>query len=148
MLTACAGPQVGASRGDDLSTSETQFYSFQRNLALPVSTAPGDTLYISDTWGIDVVEILADGRSVAGKPSYIMFDDPNIGPVTVRSGTFVYSINLSHMLFGKLSKPFSYDLVEYKIPENTKVLVIRYRLVPYDSNPDPRVYTLTARRIG
>jgi hypothetical protein len=148
MLTACTATPGGGPSGDDLSTSETQFYSFQRTLPLPVSTTPGDTLYTSEMWGIDIVEILADGRPVAGNPSYIMFDDPNTGPIAVHSGAYLYNINLNHMLFGKLSKPFDYSLVEYSIPKATEVLVIRYRLVPYDGDPDPRVYTLTARRVG
>lgn len=52
------------------------------------------------------------------------------------------------MLFGKLEKPFDFSLVEYSIPDNAEVLQIKYRLVPYDSEPSPRVYTLTARRVG
>lgn len=86
-LAACADTQRGRTSGNDLSTSETQFYSSQRLLPLPVSTKPGDTLYVSEMWGLEIVEILADGRPVVGKPSYIDFDDPNIGPVTVQSGT-------------------------------------------------------------
>lgn len=148
MLTACTGAQNDTSAGDDLFTSETQFYSFQRLLPLPVSTTPGDTLYTSEIWGIDMVEILADGRAITGKTSFILLDDLNIGPLTVQSGTFIYSVNLSQMLFGKFSSPLSYELVEYEIPEDAKILEIRYRLVPHDSDPAPRVYTMKAHRIG
>jgi hypothetical protein len=147
-LAACADTQSGGASGDDLSTSETQFYSFQRLLPLPISTQPGATLYVSEMWGLEIVEILADGRPVVGKPSYIDFDDPNIGPVTVQSGTYIYNIRLGRMLFGKLEKPFDFSLVEYSIPDNAEVLQIKYRLVPYDSDPDPRIYTVTARRVG
>jgi hypothetical protein len=148
LLTACSDTQGGGESGDNLSTSETQFYSFQRLLPLPVSTKPGDALYVSQMWGLEIVEILADGRPVVGKPSYIMIDDPHIGPVTVQSGTYIYNIHLGQLLFGKLEKPFDYSLVEYSIPDNAEVLEIKYRLVPYDGDPAPRVCTLTARRVG
>ena len=148
LLTACSDTQESGATGDDLFTSQTEFYSFQPLVPLPVSTKPGDTLYVNATWGLEIVEILADGIAVAGERSYALFDDPGIGPVTVQSGTYIYNIHRGQMFFGKLSKPFDYTLFEYSLPEDVAELVIRYRLVPHDSNPEPRVYTMTARRAG
>jgi len=148
LLTACAAPQGGNATSDDLSTSETLFYFSHSMLPLPVSVNPGDQLYVSEIWGIEIVEILVDGQPVSGKPSYVLLDDPNIRPITVQSGTYIYNVGLSHMLFGKFSQPLDYDLVEYRIPNDAKELEIRYRLVPYDSDPDPHIYTLKARRVG
>jgi len=145
LLTACAAPQRSDAPGDDLSTSETELHTFQRIVPLPVSTTPGDTLYADPIWGIEIVEIFADGRPVAGKPSYRLLDDPNTRPVTVHSSTYIYNLVLSQMLFGKLM-PLDYDLVEYDIPDDAAPLVIRYRLVRYNSVPDQRVYTLEASR--
>lgn len=145
LLTACAASPRGDARDDDLSTSETELHTFQRIVPLPVSTTPGDTLYADPIWGIEIVEIFADGRPVAGKPSYVLLDDPNTRPVTVHSSTYIYNLVLSQMLFGKLM-PLDYDLVEYDIPDDAASLVIRYRLVRYNSVPDQRVYTLKASR--
>lgn len=152
LLAGCAGPQDGGASDDSLSTSETQFYSFQRVLPLPVSTKPGDTLYVSEIWGIQILEIVADGFPVVGIPYPALLDDPNIGPVTVQSGTFIYTISLDHLIFGKWSKLY-YSLVEYSIPEDVKSLKIIYRLVPHESppdesTPDPHIYILSANRIG
>lgn len=151
-LTACQSTQDGHASGYDLSTSETQFYSSQRLLPLPVATKPGETLHVSEIWGIQILEILADGFPVVGETYYGLLDDPNIGPVTVQSDAFIYTIYFDQLLFGKWSK-YSYSLVEYSIPEDVKSLEIIYRLVPYqdppeDSKPDPHIYILKARRIG
>lgn len=145
LLAACADASRGGAQNDDISTSEMTFAFSYSDLPLPVSTAPGDTLHIDPIWGIELVEILADGRPVAGKPSYVMLDDLNIRPITVQSRTYVYMVNLSRMLFGELS-PLGYDLVEYEIPDDAASLVIRYRLTRYDSVPDQRVYTVKASR--
>ncbi len=156
MLTACTAASSGDPTartatlssdpsGDDLSTSETQFYSFQRLLPLPVSTAPGDTIYRNPMLAIDVLEVLADGRPVAAVPSLVLFVGIDTSAVTVHSGIYIYTIHLDRLLF--LKQPNQW-FVEYSIPEATEVLVIRYRLVRYDGDPEPRVYTLTARRAG
>lgn len=152
LLTACQGTQDDHTSGYRLSTSETHFYSFRPFLPLPVATSPGDTLYVSEIWGIQILEILADGFPVVGEPYYGLLDDPNIGPVTVQSGTFIYTIFFGQLLFGKWSKD-SYSLVEYSLPEDVKSLEIIYRLVPYesspeDSTPDPHIYILKANRLG
>jgi hypothetical protein len=148
LLGACAGPQAGPSPGDDLSTSETQFYSFQRALPLPVFTSPGDTLYRNPMLATDVLEVLADGRPVSAKPASILFAGMDVTPVTVQSGTYIYTFDLDRTLFWKGSKQWDRAFVEYAIPENAEVLKIIYRLVPYKSDPEPRIYTLTARRAG
>lgn len=145
-LTACAGIQNDAPSSDDLSTSEFRFYPFQRSLPLPVATKPGDVLYRSPMLSIDVVNVLADGKPVAAEPSLVLFVGIDTTTITVQSGTYVYNIDADRMLFCKQGKLF--DLIEFSIPESTEELVIRYRLVPYDGEPDSRVYTLTARRVG
>ncbi|WP_420345620.1 hypothetical protein [Pelagibius sp.] len=145
LLAGCAGPQGGGVSGDSLLTSETQFFSFQRVLPLPVSTKPGDQLYGWAVWGVDIVEILADGQPVAGKPSYMLLDDPGIYPITVQSGSYIYTIDLDDLFFGKRS-PLGYSLVEYSISEDATSLEIRYRLIPYDGTPSERVYTVKAVR--
>ncbi len=148
LLTACTVTGGGGPSVDDFSTSETEFYSFQQFLPLPVATKAGDTLFRNPMLGIDVVEILADGGPVAAEPSFVLFVGIDTTTVTVQSGTYIYDIHPNQMLFWKLPKQSDPTLVEYSIPENTEVLEIRYRLVTDDSDPDPRVYTLTARRPG
>jgi hypothetical protein len=145
-LTACSDPQDSDLQGDDLSTSETRFYSFQHILPLPVATKPGDVLYSSPMLGIDVVNVLADGKPVAAEPSLVLFVGIDTTTVTVQSATFVYNIDADRMLFWKNGKLF--DLIEYSIPEDATVLEIRYRRVLYEGDPHPRIYTLTARRAG
>lgn len=147
LLTACAAPQRGDALGDGLSTSETLLHAHSL-LPLPVSTTHGDTLYRNPILGIDVVEVLADGRSIAAKPSLVLFVGVDITSVTVQSATYIYNISLDHLLFWKRPMPSDLSLVEYSIPEDTELLEIKYRLVPYDSDPEPRIYTLTARRVG
>ena len=145
LLAGCAGPQGGGVSGDSPLTSETQFFSVQRVLPLAVSTKPGDQLYGWAVWGVDIVEILADGQPVAGRPSYRLLDDPGIYPITVQSGTYIYIIDLDDLFFGKWSK-LDYSLVEYSIPEDATSLEVRYRLIPYDGTPSERVYTVKAVR--
>jgi hypothetical protein len=154
-LSACASTQNGSAPSEglptleaSLSASETEFYSFQGTLPLPVSAKPGDVLYRNPMLGIDVVEVLADGRSVAAEPSLVLFVGIDTTTVTVQSGTYIYNIRPDQMLFLKRSKPSDVNIVEFSIPEGVKTLEIRYRLVPHDSDPEPRIYTLTARRVG
>src|SRR3546814_20044751 len=59
---------------------------------------PYTTLFRS---GIDVVEVLADGRSIAAKPSSVLFVGVDITSVTVQSVTYIYNISLDHFLFWK-----------------------------------------------
>jgi hypothetical protein len=146
LLTACSGTQNGAPSGDDLSTSESRFYPFQRSLPLPVATKPGDVLYRSPMLSIDIVNVLADGKPVAAEPSLVLFVGIDTTTVTVQSGTYIYNIDADRMLFWKQGELL--DLIEFSIPEDASVLEIRYRLLPYDSDPNPRVYSLTARRVG
>ncbi|WP_193367034.1 hypothetical protein [Pelagibius marinus] len=149
LLTACASAQEGGSPGDDLSTAETLLGYQDTILPLPVLTEPGDVLYVDPIWAIEVVEILADGRLVAGKPSYVLLDYLNVEPVTAQGGTFIYKVRSDSLLFGQFTPDgLGYSLVEYSVPEDAKVLEIRYRLVPHESDPEPRIYTLTARRVG
>src|SRR3546814_748095 len=106
LLTACAAPQRGDAPGDDLSTSETLLHAHSL-LPLPVSTTHGDTLYRNPILGIDVVEVLADGRSIAAKPSSVLFVGVDITSVTVQSVTYIYNISLDHLLFWKRPLPRS-----------------------------------------
>ncbi|MEQ9606842.1 MAG: hypothetical protein RLN99_04165 [Kiloniellaceae bacterium] len=103
-------------------------------------------LYRSPMLGIDIVEVLADGSPVAGEPALVFFLGIDTTTVTVQSGTYIYNIDADRMLFWKQGKLF--DLIEYSIPEDATALEISYRLTPYDSEADPRIYTLTARRAG
>src|SRR3546814_18743444 len=74
-----------------------------------------------------VVEVLADGRSIAAKPSSVLFVGVDITSVTVQSVTYIYNISLDHLLFWKRPMPSDLSLVEYSIPEDTELLEIKYR---------------------
>lgn len=134
--------------GDDLSTTKIGVYSFQRTLPLPVSTSPGDILYRNPMVAIELLEVLADDRRVAAKPAIVPIAGVDASTVTVQSAKHFYNVDLRRPHLSILAGSPDLKFAVYLIPEDTEILVIRYRLVPYDSDPDPRIYTLTARRIG
>src|SRR3546814_6920778 len=77
---------------------------------MPVSTTHVDILYRNPILGIDVVEVLADGRSIAAKPSSVLFVGVDITSVTVQSVTYIYNISLDHLLFWKRPMPSDLSL--------------------------------------
>jgi len=148
MLTACTATPSSDPSGGDLSTTKIEVYSFQRTLPLPVSTPPGDILYRNPMLAIELLGVLADDRRLAAKPAIVPIAGVDASTVTVQSAKHFYNVDLRRPHLSILAGSPDLKFVVYLISEDTDVLVIRYRLVPYDSNPDPRIYTLTARRIG
>lgn len=149
LLAGCTATAEGTSPSDSpISAPETIFGHRDRILPLPVSTEPGDQLYVNPMWGIEVVEILVDGQPAFRRPSYKDFDDLNTKPITVHGSSFVYKVRLDFMIFGRFSPDgLGWSFIEYLIPEDAKTLEIAYRLIRSDNVEDKRIYTLKASRI-
>ncbi|WP_299621673.1 hypothetical protein [Pelagibius sp.] len=149
LLAGCAGSETDATlEPSDAFTSEAEFLAGNPVVPLVIKTRPGSVLYQERMWAIKVVEVLADGEPVAGKPALVLFLAVNSRPWTVRSNHFVYDVDITRMLFGDLSPDGGYSLIEYKVPEDVEVLEIKYRFVHHDNTPDERMHILKAYRAG
>ena len=113
-------------------------------LPFVINVQAGFDLYEDSKWAIKVLDVLSDGKSIVGKPSFEFFDDINVDSRRVDSEFYVYKVKLDNMVFGDLSPDGEYTLIEYSIPVDTKELEINYQLVSSDGKRTDQVYKLKA----
>ena len=136
---------VPSTAGDITLHSETRLQPW---LPLMVKVEPGTRLYANSMLAIDVVEVEADGRPVAARPSMVLFVGIDTSTRVIAGDYYVYETGLADMLFWRTSLTGEPNLIEYLIPAEAEKVEITYRLIDGDGHPRPQTYRLMASRNG
>lgn len=127
--------------------SESSFSSDDPSLPFVIDVKLGGNLYQDAKWSLKILDVVADGKHVVGKPSFEFFDDINVDSKKIDGGFFVYKIRFDNMIFGDLSADGEYTLIEYPVESDVRELEIKYQFMYSGGDLDSRVYTLKAFRI-
>lgn len=86
-------------------------------------------IYVDPMWGILIERIVADGEPVAAEDCNLFMDDVNFSRIEIGAEPFVYQVRRSNLIFArKFSEDGEFELVQFTIPPESKLIVIEYRL--------------------
>ena len=131
---------------ENVFASESSFSSDDPFLPFVINIQAGSELYEDSKWALKILDVLSDGKSIVGKPSFEFFDDVNVDSRRVGSEYYVYKVKFDSMIFGDLSSDGEYSLIVYSIPVDASELEINYQFVSSDGKKGPQVYKLKAFR--
>jgi|SRR5664279_590182 hypothetical protein len=124
----------------------TAFTGTNFTLIFPApNIAPQSRVFRDCRWAIDVVEVRCDDKVIAGFPmgsSGIQ----SIQMVSSGGATLIYSCPISNFIVAKnvdlVGK--TGDWVDFRVPEMTNKVVVRYRVRAPDAGVLSEIYTVTA----
>lgn len=112
-----------------------------------VNVEAGREIYQGAMFGIDIVEVLADGENVAGSETLRTIISLNPTKHVVEGNHFIYKVAYDRMIFVRLTADGAFSgLVEYSVPDDVETLQITYRLVEFGGSPGSQIYRLKAFR--